>query len=102
MSMPVVVHGMLQSDGTLKLDQKLNLPPGQVLVTVQPMSSAPPTKRGLTHVIDEIRRGQQARNFQGRSAEEIESSRNEGEAEYEQRAKAVRTQGDSNSAAGGS
>jgi hypothetical protein len=102
MSLPVIVHGTLQPDGTLTLDQKLNLPPGEVLVTVQPAAPTAPTKRGLADVIDEIRRGQQARNFQGRSAEDIEAARNEGEAEYEQRTQALRAQNDSSSTAGGS
>ena len=102
MSLPVIVHGTLQPDGTLTLDQKLNLPPGEVLVTVQPTALTAPTKRGLADVIDEIRRGQQARSFQGRSAADIEAARNEGEPEYEQRTQALRAQNDSNSTAGGS
>ena len=48
-----------------------------------------PTTRGLADVIDEIRQGQLARGFQGRSPEEIEAVRKEGEAEYEQRMQAL-------------
>jgi hypothetical protein len=43
-------------------------------------------------VIDEIRQGQQARGFQGRSAEEIEAGLREGEQEYERRMQAIRSQ----------
>jgi hypothetical protein len=96
MSMPVSIQGTLKPDGTLELDQKPNLPPGQVLITVQPLTVA--AQRGLADVIDEIRRGQQARGFQGRSVQEIEAGRQEGEAEYEQRMLASR----SGSSAGGS
>lgn len=99
MSMPIIIQGTLQQDGSLKLDQPPNLPPGPVVVTVQPVAA--PTTRGLADVIDEIHRGQQARGFQGRSAKEIEAVRQEGEAEYEERMKAIRSQTNSGSQAGG-
>ena len=83
MSRPVIIQGTLQQNGTLKLDQPSNLPPGPVVVTVQPVTA--PSTRGLVDVIDEIHKGQQARGYQGRSAEEIDAVRQEGEAEYEQR-----------------
>jgi hypothetical protein len=44
----------------------------------------------LAALIDEIRRGQQARGYPGRSAEEIEAVRQEGEADYERRIQSAR------------
>jgi len=102
MSMAVIVQGTLKPDGTLDLNQKPNLPPGQVVVTVQPLTPTLAAKPGLADVIDEIHRDQQARGFQGRSAQEIEATRQEGEAEYEQRMLAARCQTNSGSSAGGS
>jgi hypothetical protein len=102
MSMPVIVQGTLKPDGTLDLNQKPNLPPGQVVVTVQPLTPTLAAKSGLADVIDEIHRDQQARGFQGRSTQEIEATRQEGEAEYEQRMLGARGQTNSGSSAGGS
>jgi len=89
MTIPVIVQGTLQPDGTLKLDQAITLPPGPVLVTVQPSTSSGPSVRGLADVIDEIRIGQRARGYSGRNAEDIDAVRKEGEAEYEQRMQVV-------------
>ena len=77
MDMPVTVQGTLRPDGTLELAQKVTLPPGQVTVTIQPAGAAAPAGRGLADVIDEIRKGQEARGFQGRGADEIEAARQE-------------------------
>jgi hypothetical protein len=44
-----------------------------------------PRQRGLADVIDEIRQSQEARGFQGRGAEEIETGLREGDEEYDQR-----------------
>ena len=81
----VVIEGILKPDGTLELDQKPNLSPGRVTVILQPAHVSTSHKRGLADVIDDIRRGQQARGFQGRSFQEIEAGLREGEDEYEQR-----------------
>ena len=98
----VVVEGTLKPDGTLELDQKPSLSPGRVKVILQPAQAGTPPKRGLTDVIDEIRRSQQARGFQGRSAQEIEAGLREGEDEYEQRMQALQPQTKSGPLAGGS
>jgi hypothetical protein len=97
-----VIEGTLKPDGTLELDEKPNLAPGRVQVIVQPLSKPAQPKRGLADVIDEIRRGQQARGFQGRSAEEIEGGLREGEDEYEQKMQALWSQTKSEPLAGGS
>jgi hypothetical protein len=90
MDLPEIVEGTLNPDGTLILSQKPNLPPGPVVVTVQPIK-AQTSHHDLADVIDEIHRGQRARGFQGRTPDEIETVRREGEAEYEQRMKSLRT-----------
>src|SRR5947209_8435546 len=97
-----VIEGTLKSDGTLELDQKPSLSPGRVTVTLQPVMATAPGQRGLTEVIDEIRQGQQARGFLGRSAEDIETTLQEGEDEYEKRMHSPRSQTHSPSVAGGS
>src|SRR5690242_6262458 len=103
MNLPeIVVAGTLRADGTLVLDQKPNLSPGRVKVTLQPAQASTTTTRGLTEVIDEIRQGQQARGFQGRSAPEIEAGLREGEDEYEQRTQALQSQTKSGPLARGS
>ena len=86
----IVVEGTLKPDGTLELDEKPNLSPGRVKVILQSIQPHLPRKRGLADVIDEIRQDQQARGYQGRSAQEIEATRREGEDEYEQRMQALR------------
>jgi hypothetical protein len=98
----VVIEGTLKPDGTLELDQKPSLPPGRVKVILQPAPAGTPPQRGLADVIDEIRQGQQARGFQGRSAEELEAALNEGEEEYENRMQGLRSQTRSGPLAGGS
>jgi hypothetical protein len=98
----VVIEGTLKPDGTLELDQKPGLAPGRVKVILQPAQAGAHRQRGLVDVIDEIRRGQQARGFQGRSAEEIEAGLREGEDEYERRMQALRSQATSGPPPGGS
>jgi hypothetical protein len=98
----VVIEGTLKPDGTLELDQKPGLSPGRVRVILQPAPAGPVPRRGLAEVIDEIRQGQQARAFQGRSAEEIEAGLREGEAEYEKKMQALRSQTGSGPRSGGS
>jgi hypothetical protein len=87
-----VVDGTLKPDGTLELDHRPNLPAGRVKVTVQTAPASAPPQYGLANVIDEIHQGQQARGFSGRSAADIEASRREGEAEYEQKMQALESQ----------
>jgi hypothetical protein len=87
----VVIEGTLHPDGTLELDQKPNLSPGRVRVIVQPALDDTPGQRGLAEVIDDVHQNQRARGFQGRSVQEIEAGRREGEEEYEHRMPAFRS-----------
>lgn len=93
MTMPVMIHGTLMPDGTVQLDQKPNLPPGPVLVSVQPLPQSPAPRRGLADVIDEIRQSQRARGYHGRTVQEMEAEeaeRQREEEEYEARWEALR------------
>ena len=97
-----MVEGTLKPDGTLELDQKPSQSLGRVKVILQPAQAGTPPKRGLTDVIDEIRRSQQERGFQGRVRQQIEAGLREGEDEYEQRMQALQPQTKSGPLAGGS
>src|SRR4051794_15184753 len=83
----IAVEATLQPDGvTLRLDTKLALPPGRVLVTVQPTGSSPgPT---MLEVLDRIHRDQQQRGrrpmTEEQMAAEIAQLRAEDD-EYEER-----------------
>jgi hypothetical protein len=69
----VVVEGTLKPDGTLELDQKPNLLPGPVRVTIRP--AQPPTpQRGLADVVREIAADQRARGYPGRSDAELRAA----------------------------
>jgi hypothetical protein len=84
---PITVDATLQPDGvTLQLEQKLALPPGRVIVTVQPtVSKTGPT---MLEVLDRIHRDQQQRGRKPMTEEEMATEiarmRAEGD-EYEQR-----------------
>lgn len=84
----VTVEGTLQPDGTLQLDQRPNLAPGRVQVVVQPLAPAAAAQRGLVDVMDEIRAGQLARGYHGRSRAETqaeETARRDEDDDYERR-----------------
>jgi hypothetical protein len=93
MSPPVIVQGTLKTDGTLELDQKPNLPPGRVQVTVQALAAPVPPRRGVVEVMDVIRRRQRARGYQGRTIEEMQAdaaAQREEDEEYERRCEQLR------------
>jgi hypothetical protein len=100
----VVVQGTLKPDGTLELDTKPALAPSRVHVTLQPVLSGSPPTRGLAHTIEEIRRYQQARGYQGRTPEEMdqdEAERRADEDAYEQRMQEIWSQTQSGESSGG-
>src|SRR5207302_8034612 len=83
-----VIDGTLKPDGTLELDQKLNLSPGRVQVTVRYLALSSKGQGGLVEVMDEIRQNQRARGYQGRTLQEMqaeEKTRQEEDEEYERR-----------------
>jgi len=84
----VVIEGTLKPDGTLELDQKPSLSPGRVQVTVKPLAPPAAGRRGLVEVMDEVRQGQRARGYQGRTRQEMqaeEKARQDEDEEYERR-----------------
>ena len=83
-----VIEGTLNWDGTLELDEKPNVSPGRVQVIVQPLVKPAPPKRGLVEVMDDIRVGQRARGYQGRTLEAMRAEdkvRQDEDAAYDQR-----------------
>ena len=68
--MTVLAHATLDADGvTLRLEQPLDLPPGKVVVTVEPAEAMPgPT---MMEVLDRIHRDRAARGNRGLNEEEM-------------------------------
>jgi hypothetical protein len=69
-----VVEGTLKPDGTLELDEKINLPPGRVQVVVLQPGPADP-KDPFWERMEAIWAAQKARGHVPRSAEEIKAER---------------------------
>ena len=82
---PLVLHGQIRPDGTLQVEEKVNLPPGPVSVTVQAMTTA--ARKPTLQVLREIWAERDSRGVVGRSAEEIDAEidamRNEDEQRME-------------------
>jgi hypothetical protein len=68
----IEVQGMVQADGTLVLDRRLELPPGRVRVTVQPVAAAPDPVR-FQAMMERIWADQKARGHVPRTKEEIDA-----------------------------
>ena len=81
-----IVQGTLNPDGTLELDEKPELPPGRVLVILR-ATDGREGRRDIVEVLEEIWRRQQARGFEGYTAEELEAEVRElrDETDYEER-----------------
>jgi hypothetical protein len=72
MAAPVVeIQGTLQSDGTLVLDEKPDLPPGRVSVRMQPLLDY--TQTDIWQVLERIHADLRAAGFVPRSKEEIDA-----------------------------
>ncbi len=85
-----VVCGILKNDGTLELDEKPQLAPGRVQVTIHaiPEPGIAAGRRTILEVLDEIQAAQEARGYRGRSVEEMkadEAERGAEDEEYEDR-----------------
>jgi hypothetical protein len=87
--MQIVVEGALQPDGTLVLDEKPNLPPGRVRVTMQTVP--PPADPGddLLSVLQRIWAAQDARGYVPRTREEVDAEINQLRDESEEEMQAV-------------
>jgi hypothetical protein len=67
----LLLHGQIQPDGTLRVEEKVNLPPGPVAVTVQTLAAR--TRKATLQVLQEIRAAREAQNIVGRTADEIDA-----------------------------
>jgi hypothetical protein len=66
----ITLEATLQSDGvTLRLEEKLTLPPGRVTVTIQP--TAPNTGPTMLEVLDRIHHDQQLRGRKPPTEEQV-------------------------------
>ena len=70
----VILHGRIQLDGTLQVEEKVNLPPGPVNVTVE--SAAMAARKGTLQVLEEIWARRQSRGAVARSKDEIDAEIN--------------------------
>jgi hypothetical protein len=62
-SAPVVVRGTLQPDGSLRLDETPDLPPGPVVVTLRAVAEPVQGEPSWWETLQRIRREQEARGF---------------------------------------
>jgi hypothetical protein len=72
----IVVEGALQPDGTLVLDEKPNLPPGRVRVTMQAVPAPVGPEDGFMARMERIWAAQDARGHVPRTREEIDAEIN--------------------------
>lgn len=70
-SNPIEIQGTLREDGTLLLDEKPNLPPGRVKVTVQPVFD--PTQTEIWQFFERLDAERKAQGIPPCSAEEIDN-----------------------------
>jgi hypothetical protein len=70
----VIVHGHIRPDGTLEVDEKVNMPPGPVSVTVQAAAAA--SRKRTLQVLEEIWSQREALGLAGRTKEEIDAEIN--------------------------
>lgn len=70
----IEVQGTVQPNGTLVLDQRLDLPAGRVRVTLQPLTaSEPPDLARFQAMMEQIWAGQKARGHVPRTKQEIDA-----------------------------
>lgn len=78
--------GTIRADGTLELDEKLNVPPGRVKVRIEAMAEMPPpSAEGLVEFVDRIRREMESAGHKFRTKEEIDTAIEELRNEWEER-----------------
>ncbi len=70
-SQPLILHGQIRLDGTLYVEEKVNLPPGPVSVTVQAVATA--MRKPTLRVLEDIWAQREAQGMVGRTAEEIDA-----------------------------
>ena len=81
-STAVVVQGVVRSDGTLELAEKLAVPAGRVQVIVQPLPDL--TSDPFWQRLEAMWAAQKARGHEARTADEVEAGRRALREEMEQ------------------
>lgn len=79
----IEIQGTLREDGTLVLDDKPNLPPGRVKVTVEPMPDL--TQTEIWQFFERVLAEQRARGHVPRSRDEIDAELESARQEDEER-----------------
>src|SRR5207249_2551610 len=74
MAVQITLQGKVKPDGTLELEQKVPMPAGQVLVTVQPVVQPTPDDP-FWQRMEQLWAGQKARGHVPRSVEQVEAER---------------------------
>jgi Skp family chaperone for outer membrane proteins len=90
MSSQVVVHGRLRPDGTLELDERVNLPPGEVQVTIQPVAEEM-GKENFAAFLQQVRAEQETYGFVPRTREQIDAELQAMRDEAEEEMRALET-----------
>ena len=88
MSAQVIVQGTLKPDGTLELDQKPNLFPGRVRVTMEPVTE-PTRPDRFWAMMEQIWADLKASGHVPRSVEQIEAERQAFRDEWDERQEAL-------------
>jgi hypothetical protein len=84
--MNVEVLGTVRPDGTLELDQKLNLPPGRVKVRLETVAlTETKPAESLVDFVQRIRRALQAAGHRFRTKEEIDAELDALRSEWDER-----------------
>ena len=81
----VIVQGTVKSDGTLELNQPVNLPPGDVRVIVQTTTAPSVAGENVLTVLQRIWAERRAKGMRGRSGEEIDADIQSMRNEWEER-----------------
>lgn len=88
MSARVILHGTLKSDGILELDEKPNLSPGRVRLTVETVAE-PARPERFWAMMEQIWSDLKASGYVPRSVEEIEAERQAFRDEWDERQEAL-------------
>jgi hypothetical protein len=92
------VMGTVRADGTLELDEKLQVPPGRVRVRVEAMPAVEEKPaEGLVEFVDRLRREMEAAGHKFRTKEEIHAEIEELRNEWEERLEELDRAGDGDS-----
>lgn len=83
----IILHGQIQADGTLQIEEKVNLPPGPVSITIQTVRAK--EGKGTLQVLKEIWAERESLGIAGRSKEEIDAEINAMRDEDEKRMREI-------------